>query len=61
MSSVLLPRIPNLQKEFADRCGVHRSYMGTIERSEYNFSLGTLRKVSGALEISVSTLLNGII
>jgi transcriptional regulator with XRE-family HTH domain len=49
------------QEEFADRCGVHRSYMGVVERGERNLTLSTLHKLASTLEISVAALLRGII
>lgn len=49
------------QEEFADRCEVHRSFMGVIERGQTNFTLSTLYKVAAVLETTVSTLLKGIV
>jgi transcriptional regulator with XRE-family HTH domain len=49
------------QEEFADICGVNRSYMGRIERGELNLTLDTLHKVSRGLGTSVSALLKGIL
>lgn len=40
----------------ADGAGVHRTYMGTLERSEANVSLGSLQKISKALRITLSEL-----
>ena len=48
------------QEGFADRCGVHRTFMGTIERGETNLSFQNLAKVAGALEITLSELLAGV-
>jgi transcriptional regulator with XRE-family HTH domain len=45
---------------FADVCGVHRTFMGTIERGESNLSFQNLVKVSSALGITLSQLLSGI-
>jgi transcriptional regulator with XRE-family HTH domain len=44
------------QEGFADAAGVHRTYIGTLERGEANVSLGNLQKVSKALEITLSEL-----
>ena len=44
------------QERFADICGVHRTYMGHLERGEKNVSFHTLLKLAEALGISVSEL-----
>lgn len=49
------------QEEFAHRCGIQRSYMGVIERGEYNFTLKTVYKLAEGLNTSVSALLKGIL
>lgn len=49
------------QEEFADICGVNRSYMGRIERGELNLTLDSLAKVGKGLGTSVSTLLKNIV
>ena len=48
------------QEAFADHCGVHRTFMGTIERGESNLSFSNLVKVSKALGITLSQLLSGL-
>jgi transcriptional regulator with XRE-family HTH domain len=48
------------QEEFADVCGVHRTYIGHVERGEKNVSVGTLARVAGAFEIKLSELFAGI-
>jgi len=48
------------QEAFADHCGVHRTFMGTIERGETNLSLLNLARVSSALGITLSQLLSGV-
>lgn len=45
------------QEEFASLAGLDRSYMGAVERGEFNLTLETLLKVAGALGTSVSELL----
>jgi transcriptional regulator with XRE-family HTH domain len=45
------------QEAFADQCGVHRTYMGAIERGERNISLMNIIKVSNALNMKPSKLL----
>jgi transcriptional regulator with XRE-family HTH domain len=49
------------QEEFADVCGVNRSYMGRIERGELNLTLDSLLKISKGLKRSVSAILKGIL
>jgi transcriptional regulator with XRE-family HTH domain len=44
------------QEGFADAAGVHRTYMGTLERGEANVSLGNLHKISKALGVTLSEL-----
>ena len=46
------------QEKFADVCGVHRTYMGHLERGEKNVSFNTLVRLAEALEISVSELVS---
>jgi len=48
------------QESFADHCGVHRTFMGTIERGETNLSLQNLGRIAAGLEITLSKLLSGI-
>ena len=45
------------QEAFADRCGVHRTYMGSVERGETNISLDNLERIAKALNISAGQLL----
>ena len=42
------------QEEFADRCGVHRTYIGSIERGEKAITVETANKIVNALGISLS-------
>jgi transcriptional regulator with XRE-family HTH domain len=48
------------QESFADHCGVHRTFMGTIERGKSNLSFSNLVKVSQGLGITLSQLLSGL-
>jgi transcriptional regulator with XRE-family HTH domain len=48
------------QEGFADHCGVHRTFMGTIERGESNLSFSNLVKVSRGLGITLAELLSGL-
>jgi transcriptional regulator with XRE-family HTH domain len=44
------------QERFAEICGLHRTYMGHVERGEKNISLSTVLRVANALGIRVSDL-----
>jgi transcriptional regulator with XRE-family HTH domain len=41
------------QEKFADQIGVHRTFMGTIERGETNVSLETLERVATGLRLHI--------
>ena len=45
------------QEQFAEQCGLHRTYVGAIERGERNITLGTLEKFARALNVRPETLL----
>lgn len=45
------------QEAFATRCGLHRTYVGGIERGERNVSFANLLRIAGALGVPVSELL----
>jgi len=44
------------QEGFADAIGVHRTYMGTLERGAANPTLETLELIANGLRLSVSEL-----
>ena len=46
------------QEQFAIKCDVDRTYIGTIERGEKSPTLNTIEKISIALGISKSELFN---
>ncbi|MCZ6654474.1 MAG: helix-turn-helix transcriptional regulator [Planctomycetota bacterium] len=48
------------QEEMAARCGVHRTYVGSVERGEYNVTVLTLKKMTKTLGISIGDSLRGI-
>jgi transcriptional regulator with XRE-family HTH domain len=48
------------QEEFADLCGLDRTYVGGIERGERNVGLANIEKLAKALKISLSELFRGV-
>lgn len=46
------------QEALADLVGLHRTYVGSVERSERNVSLDNVEKLAVALKITVSELLS---
>jgi transcriptional regulator with XRE-family HTH domain len=48
------------QEAFADQCGVHRTFMGTVERGESNLSFQNILKVATTLDITLSVLFSDI-
>ena len=45
------------QEQLAELAGVHRTYIGMIERAEKNITLCNIEKIANALKISISKLL----
>lgn len=45
------------QEEFAAMCGLHRTYVGSVERCERNVTLNTLQIFASVLGVSVAELL----
>ncbi len=45
------------QEALASACGLHRTYVGGIERGERNVSIDNIERISIALECSVAELL----
>ena len=41
------------QEELADRCDVHRTYIGAIERGEKSPTLNTIEKIAAGLGINI--------
>jgi len=48
------------QEDLADSSGIHRSYMGEIERGRCNITLKTLQRVGVALRVSVAELVKHV-
>ena len=45
------------QEEFADRAGIHRTYVSDIERAARNPTISVVEKLAKPLRVSASTLL----
>jgi len=45
------------QEAFAELVGVHRTYIGMIERAEKNITLKSIEKIAKALKIPIGKLL----
>lgn len=45
------------QEELASRAGVHRTYIGMIERAEKNITLENIEKIAKALKININKML----
>lgn len=46
------------QEALAERCGLHRTYIGSIERGERNATLGSIEVIANSLNVSVPLLLS---
>ncbi len=44
------------QEELGSKAGLHRTYIGMIERAEKNITLENIEKIAKALKISISNL-----
>lgn len=45
------------QEELADQAGLHRTYIGSVERAERNISIDSMERLAQALGLDVSDLL----
>jgi transcriptional regulator with XRE-family HTH domain len=48
------------QEEFADMCGLDRTYIGGIERGERNLSLVNIEKIAQTFKVPLSELFRGV-
>ncbi|HLI63033.1 MAG TPA: helix-turn-helix transcriptional regulator [Terriglobales bacterium] len=45
------------QEDMAEKCGLHRTYVGAIERGERNITLATLKQLADALGVTSAELI----
>ncbi|NMY75636.1 helix-turn-helix transcriptional regulator [Pseudomonas sp. WS 5071] len=45
------------QEELAERAGVHRTYVGMLERGEKNVTIYNIWRLAGALQVEAAELL----
>lgn len=45
------------QEKLAELSGLHRTYIGSVERSERNIAIDNMEKIAGALSVSLIDLL----
>ncbi|MFZ2226258.1 MAG: helix-turn-helix transcriptional regulator [Candidatus Moraniibacteriota bacterium] len=45
------------KEKLASKAGVHRTYIGMIERAEKNITLENIEKIAKALKVDISNLL----
>ncbi len=48
------------QEEFAERAGIHRTYLSDIERGTRNVSLVNIERVASALALRISELFQAV-
>lgn len=46
------------QEKLAELAGLHRTYIGMIERAEKNITLCNMEKIATALKVRIQTLLD---
>ncbi|MFL5574372.1 MAG: helix-turn-helix domain-containing protein [Gemmatimonadaceae bacterium] len=44
------------QESFADACGLHRTFIGSVERGEKNISLDNIERIARTLRVPLSRL-----
>jgi len=47
------------QEALADKCGLHRTYVGSIERAERNVSIDNIERIASALGVKPEDLVRG--
>lgn len=44
------------QEQFAEKCNIHRTYIGAVERGEKSPTLKTIEKIANGLNVRISEL-----
>ncbi len=47
------------QEGLAEKTGLHRTYIGSVERGERNVSIDNIERIARALNVKAADLLNG--
>jgi transcriptional regulator with XRE-family HTH domain len=47
------------QAQLGDACGLHRTFIGSVERGERNAAILSLRRIAAALRVPLADLLEG--
>ncbi|MFC1613916.1 helix-turn-helix domain-containing protein [Gemmatimonadota bacterium] len=45
------------QEKLAELCGLHRTYVGSVERAERNISIDNIDKIARALNVQPSVII----
>ena len=45
------------QQEYAEKCGLHRTFIGSVERGERNISIPNLRLLARVLRIEIAEMM----
>jgi transcriptional regulator with XRE-family HTH domain len=45
------------QEDLADLCGLHRTYVGSVERGERNISIDNMERLAQSLEVPLEKLI----
>lgn len=45
------------QEQLAERAGLHRTYIGMVERAKKNITLRSMEKIANALNVSIISLI----
>ena len=44
------------QEALAEECGLHRTYVGSVERAQRNVSIDNMERIASALRLDISDL-----